>query len=366
MRFFFPAVIAFLSVPVLAAQDAESLLERVAKNYRAFQSIEITGTLSAPVPDRELIVHIKSDFAIAPPSIVPLKKAAGKHFVARRVGSVTLTDANGQRQQAPVDLGPIAMPGDFGGDEKLNQDVTKVTELRGETLNLAEGPISCRVLQVEYHRPDWQPEERRIRYWIDETRLLVLKEEFSEFQRREHKTTLWHWVYEAESIKVNQSPANWVVESAKRSATRTEGRQLTNWIGKNAPEFTLTDLDNNSVRLSATKGEVVVLNFWATWCGPCMAEMPTLTKVANDYKRKGVVFWGISAEQPSTLRKWLTQNQTAFTIVLDKQGDVTEDYQTEGIPALVVIGRDGKIHSFYSGAQSEPSLRDAIDQALRE
>jgi len=114
------------------------------------------------------------------------------------------------------------------------------------------------------------------------------------------------------------------------------------------------------------KGKVVVLNFWATWCGPCIAEMPTIAKLANDSKSKGIVFWGISAEQPSVLKKWLTQNQPGFTIVVDKEGDVTEDYDTQGIPALVVVGRDGKIRSFYSGAQSEPSLRAAIDETLHE
>jgi peroxiredoxin len=279
---------------------------------------------------------------------------------------VTFTDAKGLKQQAPQTLGPIGMPGNFAGDEQLNQNVKKVTELPLETLNLPDGPVSCRVLQVEYDRPGWQPEERIVKYWVDEARLLVLKEEFSQFQRHEHKSTLWHWVYEAESIKVNQPPPDWLVESAKRSTTQIEGGQLTKWIDKNAPDFTLTDLDDHSVSLNAMKGSVVVLNFWATWCGPCIAEMPTIAKVANDYKPKGVVFWGISAEQPAALKRWLAQNQPGFTIVVDKDGDVTEDYRTEGIPALVVVSRNGKIRSFYSGPQSEPSLRAAIDEALHD
>jgi thiol-disulfide isomerase/thioredoxin len=191
---------------------------------------------------------------------------------------VTFTDAKGLEQRAPEKLGPIGVPGNFGGHEKLNQDVGKVTELPRETLNLAEGPVSCRVLQVEYDHPDWPPEERSVRYWIDEMRLLVLKVEFSQSQRHELKTSLWHWVYEAKSVKLNQPPPDWLVEFAKRSATQKDGRQLTDRIGKNAPEFTLADLDNNSLSLSAMKGRVAVLNFWATWCARCIGEMSTITK----------------------------------------------------------------------------------------
>jgi len=170
-RLVLPATIAFLAALSSIGQEGSALLDRVAKNHQEIQSIEITGTLSSPLPDSELTIHIQSDLAVAPPSVVPVKHGPAKPFVTRRSSSVTFTDAKGLKQRAPGNLGPIGIPGSFGGNEKLNQDVKEVTELPRETLNLADGPISCRVLQVDYDHADWQPEERRVRYWIDETRL---------------------------------------------------------------------------------------------------------------------------------------------------------------------------------------------------
>src|SRR5450756_1594368 len=84
-----------------------------------------------------------------------------------------------------------------------------------------------------------------------------------------------------------------------------------------AEDFTLLDLNNNKVSLSDFRGKVVVLNFWATWCPPCIAEAPDLVEVSNAYKDKGVQFIGVSDDDVSALEKFVNDYGIEYPILLD-------------------------------------------------
>jgi peroxiredoxin len=189
-----------------------------------------------------------------------------------------------------------------------------------------------------------------------------VKEEFSELQGRGDDSALWHWVYTVDSVKLNQPPPEWLVAEStiRRDHPRPE------WVGRDAPDFSLLDLDGRQVKLSAMRGKVVVLDFWATWCGPCKEELPILEKIRDEYKAKAVEFWGISDEEPSKVKYWMARNKTNLSTVIDPETKTSDQYRVDGIPALIVIGRDGKILSYYTGPQTEQSLRSAIDLALNE
>ncbi|MFZ9879787.1 MAG: TlpA family protein disulfide reductase [Phycisphaerales bacterium] len=137
--------------------------------------------------------------------------------------------------------------------------------------------------------------------------------------------------------------------------------------GDAAPDFALKDLAGAEVTLASLKGKVVLLDFWATWCGPCKMAMPTIQKLHDEYKDKGVVVLGVNTweQQPDAAKKYMEQKKFTYGCLLS--GDaLAEAYGVPGIPALVVIGKDGKVAVAEVGLadSSGDSLRKALDAAL--
>jgi peroxiredoxin/outer membrane lipoprotein-sorting protein len=136
------------------------------------------------------------------------------------------------------------------------------------------------------------------------------------------------------------------------------------FLGKPAPAFTLTGVKGSTVSLANYKGKVVLLDFWATWCRPCRIEMPLVQKLYNELKPKGLVVFGVNLmEEPAQVKRFLADNQIGFPILLDREGKVAESYKAEGIPTLVIVGKDGKVSSYFTGLREEEVLRAALAKA---
>jgi peroxiredoxin len=108
-------------------------------------------------------------------------------------------------------------------------------------------------------------------------------------------------------------------------------------------DFTLTDLDGKSWTLSALKGKVVLVNFWATWCPPCRKEMPDLQALYDRFKDKGFVVLSISDEDETKVRPYVAEHGYRYPFLLDPGRKVNELYQVDGIPKSFVYNRQGKL-----------------------
>jgi thiol-disulfide isomerase/thioredoxin len=142
---------------------------------------------------------------------------------------------------------------------------------------------------------------------------------------------------------------------------------LTVKVGDPAPDFKLTDLDGKEVTLASLKGKVVLLDFWATWCGPCVAAMPTMQKLHDEYQSKGVVVLGVNTweQMPQAAKDYIAKKNYTYGCLL-KGDELAEAYGVPGIPTLVVIGKDGKVVEIEVGL-ADPSgagLRKVLDAAL--
>jgi peroxiredoxin len=110
------------------------------------------------------------------------------------------------------------------------------------------------------------------------------------------------------------------------------------------PDWTLKTPDGQTLTLRQLKGKVVFLNFWATWCPPCRAEMPSMEMLYQRLRKDGLEFIAVDImESAADVKKFITDYKLTFPVALDANGAVSNDYGIQAIPATFIIDRDGKI-----------------------
>ena len=133
-------------------------------------------------------------------------------------------------------------------------------------------------------------------------------------------------------------------------------------IGYPAPDFTLLDLEGNQITLSEFRGKTVFINFWATWCPPCRAEMPEIEAVYQEYKDKDVEVIGVDiVETKDEVRQFVQQYGYSWTFVLDTTGEVATTYNIAAIPTSFFIDKEGIIRVVNIGAMTKRAMETALD-----
>ncbi len=135
-----------------------------------------------------------------------------------------------------------------------------------------------------------------------------------------------------------------------------------------APNFNLVSLDGQPTSLDDQRGKVVIVNLWASWCTPCRAEMPTLQKVYEANRARGLVVLGVNStiqDGESAARKFAAENGLTFPILLDADGSMSRRYLLRALPSTFIVDREGVIHSvIVGGPVSEAVLQSKIESLL--
>ncbi|MEM9073476.1 MAG: TlpA disulfide reductase family protein [Myxococcota bacterium] len=151
-------------------------------------------------------------------------------------------------------------------------------------------------------------------------------------------------------------------------AAPTQSRGAPPAVGDIAPEIIGQRISGGDpVHLESLHGRVVVLDFWATWCGPCRAVMPVLDDLHRAHHAQGLTVVGLSGEGSGLVRRFLSQHRVDYTVASDATATM-QRYGVRGIPTLVVVDRAGKVRHISAGVSGPEitRLRSLIQQLLRE
>jgi len=137
-------------------------------------------------------------------------------------------------------------------------------------------------------------------------------------------------------------------------------------IGDPAPGFSLTSFDGTEFTSDALRGQVVVLNFWASWCSPCREEAPALQAVWQEVQDEGVVFLGATyRDAKSASQEFIDTFGITYQNGIDTQGQISRAYGVTAVPETYIIDRDGNIAWIHIGALDAETLSQEIGQALK-
>lgn len=135
------------------------------------------------------------------------------------------------------------------------------------------------------------------------------------------------------------------------------------------PDFTLKGMDGQNLRLEELRGQVVLINFWASWCGPCRQEMPILQKIHERYEPLGFTVLGVNVdEQQEKARRIVDRLNLKFPLLLDTAQTVSEAYEVNAMPFTVLVDRNGKISYIHRGYKpgDENQYVNRLKQLLRQ
>jgi peroxiredoxin/outer membrane lipoprotein-sorting protein len=244
--------------------------------------------------------------------------------------------------------------------------------LRSEAVEVGGRSLECQVVEAAYRAPQGVAEGKVVRtYWIDPKSKLILREQSSASMKPPNLNTPvevrqvieFHQAQAGQGLPASLfvfQPPEGVEEAGPADFTKPAA---SNWVGKPAPDFKLQDLAGGSVALKDLRGQVVVLDFWATWCGPCRIDMPRIEALHKELREKGLRVFGVNGEEAQIARAYLDRNGYTFPTLSDPGMTVSKLYEVNALPTAVVIDKEGKVGAYLQGSGSKQRLLEAIRSA---
>lgn len=257
----------------------------------------------------------------------------------------------------------------------LAETATEVGALGRDTVHTARGIVTCERVALTLPRPAKTPENVTLRprvLWIDPATHLVLMDSLR-VEQQQPQMGLVRVINVTRMVVAEADPV--LAADAFRFSDGDGLRRMRRFMrksdkhadleGQPAPDFTLETLaDGKPVTLSSLKGKVVVLDFWATWCGPCRRWLPIVAKAARDRAADGLVVYAVNERETATqVKAYLEKQKLEVPVLMDLAGQVGDRYRAESIPLTVVVGRDGRVVRIMVGVHEAEDLDDVLREA---
>lgn len=386
---FLPPLAALLLLPAATPEPSGlALLRATAESYRAAPLFLLEGDIRADVRSGDRAQSTNASFRVA-------IGGGGKvldELDHPQMGATRVSDGHQtwiyraaenqylhRLESGPVDAQQAQSGGGIVGTllavlRGLGDGVDSLVALPDETIPFGGADRRCAVLEVRY-RPGFGgptlPGVPRT-FWIDRERHLVLQHRTvtratsPDRQRSVEQSETFRY----RTIALDSPPEAGLFTfqpppgAKKVDQFASSSRGVEDLSGQAATDFTLADLSGKKHSLKALRGKVVMLDFWASWCGPCRRQMPLVEKLGKELESKGLVVYAVNqGESAETARRYLEKYRYATTTLLDRKLEVGRRYKAVGIPTLVIIDREGKIAAHYVGLRDEVVLREGLRKA---
>lgn len=285
--------------------------------------------------------------------------------------------------------------------EDLTEGLVSAKVLREEAVELGGKHINCYVIEANFSDRN-QPtasstgnaagtageQEKSVAFpmtfWVDKERLIVLRHHFdgggifAQMLKAFADNANFTMSTTLTVAKINESlpdslfafvpPAD--AEEVEKFASKfgdaadEEEPKTESLVGNDAVSFSLADLNGKQFSMDKLRGKIVVIDFWASWCGPCRETMPHVEKLHKEFKDKGVVVIGINDEEIADAKRYVQKYGYTFPTLIDAEGSVSKQYGIQAIPQTFVIDRDGKIAAHFMGTGQEENLRQTVKELL--
>jgi thiol-disulfide isomerase/thioredoxin/outer membrane lipoprotein-sorting protein len=346
--------------------EAMQVLRRTAATYQRLNSYGF-----------DVSVHLSRGSVVAEEQFTELGGRSAKFRIDDRDPNGKLRIADGKTEwvlsrssntYTKISLAPTAWTpiSDF---ENIDQHIVDAEIMREEQY-VANGK-NVKVYVVGVTRNPWPqgtlPNTNLMMYRIDEMTFAVYEvTNHTPDQIDETETTVYtnlNWNGHIPDTTFTFSPPP---SSKEASSTLPSAPRITTLIGTEAPDFTLQSMDGKKVSLHNFRGKVVIVDFWASWCPPCRAEMPYLQNLHQKFADKGLVVLGLdSGEDFETVAQFAKQGPYTFTLLLGGEPAVDTSYYVGALPTTFIIDRQGKILYQNAGFGPPAEFLSAVEKALK-
>ncbi len=362
---------------IAQAQSAQDVLNHVSQVYSHAKTVHIVAkrdeTWSKPRRSTS-VATVEFEIALrGGQDYFARSKAGGQESIAVSDGEHTWKALPSKKQWMQVSA--ATMDNNAGSEPPdprsadLRSTITRV--LAGRYVAMAKAAENARITGEE----DYKIEGEKIRcyvirtsaggmdheLWVDQQRFVVLQDK----EKGQVDGMLADLHLKVSAIEINSQLADSLFQFepgkgwSEAEMLLLPGEEHMMLTGSRAASFALKTLEGEPVALDQTRGKVVVLDFWATWCPPCREELPSIEKLRVEFAGQ-VQFFGVNDEDSGTVKDFLRKHKYELPVLMDTKRQVDRQYGISAIPTMFIIDKQGVIREHFIGSRSEAKLRQAI------
>lgn len=373
----------FAGTVAAAPPDVAALLAAVSKNYSTMNTYYFDAIRKDEVLKNGVLGTAEVSFTLA------ARKPAKLHFRYRNTSLETLLVTDGEttwralpsekrwaretlallddedeedkdmdgQKQPPADPAEAAANMFVGRYAVFGKLGSRAKWIKSQTLKAGDAKADCEVIEIDLGKS-------KHTVWIDRERYLVIQHEEKtvnadgqvKIQLRLRKFALRDQV--DDGLFAFRAPEKWKKEESL-TFPNEQGRSLE---GRSAPPFRLQTVEGQEVDVAELRGKVVLINFWATWCPPCRAELPDISQLHQKYVGSDVVILTVNNEGGSIARNYVKDKKLSLAVLNDSKRQVSKLYGIRAIPTVLVVDKKGIVRHYWTGQRPVDLLTKAIEQ----